>query len=158
MNFDDISDSELFSLICEEDEDACDLLYQKYKYLIASVVQKYLEVTSFEYDDLNQEALLGFYDAISDYKDDKKTSLYTFISLCVERRLRKLIRNSGRIKSRISLETLSLEHVYEQYDVTLRDLVSDENSLDPLNNITKSEDYKQKIEVIKKRLSFNSRS
>ena len=34
MNYQEFSDSELYSMICESDEDIKDLLYHKYKYII----------------------------------------------------------------------------------------------------------------------------
>ena len=41
MNYEEYSDSELYSLICESDEDAKDILYMKYKYIIDIVIKKY---------------------------------------------------------------------------------------------------------------------
>ena len=41
MNYDNYTDSELFSLICEENEEAKDILFMKYKYIIDIVIKKY---------------------------------------------------------------------------------------------------------------------
>ena len=41
MKYDECSDSELFSMICEENEDAKDVLYMKYQYIIDIVIKKY---------------------------------------------------------------------------------------------------------------------
>lgn len=156
MNYDNFSDSELFSMICEENEDAKDVLYMKYKYIIDIVIKKYAFSAmkyGFEYKDLYQEALVGFSDAINSYKDDKNASLSTFITLCVDRRLQNTIKKAGRIKNKILLESLSLDHVYDNYEIPLRDIISDNSLNDPLVNITKDEEFDELLDTIEKSLS-----
>ncbi len=156
MHYEDYSDSELFSLICEENEDAKDVLFMKYKYIIDIVIKKYAFAAmkyGFEYKDLYQEALVGYSDAINSYKEDKNATLSTFITLCVDRKLQNTIKKAGRIKNKIFLESLSLDHVYEQYDIPLRDVISDNSSNDPLINIMKDEEMDELLEIIEKSLS-----
>ena len=86
-----------------------------------------------EYKDLYQEALVGFRDAIHSYHDDKNSSLATFITLCVDRRLQNAIRKAGRIKNQIFLESLSLDHVYDEYEMPLKEFISDDSKNDPHN-------------------------
>lgn len=107
----------------------------------------------FEYKDLYQEALVGYSDAINSYKDDKNASLSTFITLCVDRRLQNTIKKAGRIKNKILLESLSLDHVYDNYEIPLRDIISDNSINDPLVNITKDEAFDELLETIEKSLS-----
>lgn len=156
MNYEEYSDSELYSMICESNEDAKDILFVKYKYIIDIVIKKYAFTAmkyGFEYKDLYQEALVGFSDAIHSYKDDKNTSLATFITLCVDRRLQNAIKKAGRIKNKIFIESLSLDHVYEQYEIPLKDIISDNSINDPLVNITKDEEFDELLEFIEKSLS-----
>lgn len=156
MNYEDYSDSELFTMICEENEDAKDILFLKYKYIIDIVIKKYAFSAmkyGFEYKDLYQEALVGYSDAINSYKEDKNASLSTFITLCVDRRLQNTIKKAGRIKNKILLESLSLDHIYDQYEIPLRDIISDNSSNDPLINITKDEEFDELLDTIEKSLS-----
>lgn len=156
MKYDEYSDSELFSLICEENEDAKDVLFLKYKYIIDIVIKKYAFAAmkyGFEYKDLYQEALVGYSDAINSYKEDKNASLSTFITLCVDRRLQNTIKKAGRIKNKILFESLSLDHVYTQYEIPLRDIISDNSINDPLVNITKDEAFDELLDTIEKSLS-----
>ena len=156
MNYEDYSDSELYSLICESNEDAKDVLFLKYKYIIDIVIKKYAFSAmkfGFEYKDLYQEALVGFTDAINSYQEDKNTSIATFITLCVERRLQNAIKKEGRIKNKILLESLSLDHVYDQYEIPLKEVISDNSSHDPLLNITKDEEFDELLSFIEKSLS-----
>ena len=156
MNYEEYSDSELYSMICESNEEAKDVLYLKYKYIIDIVIKKYAFTAmkyGFEYKDLYQEALVGFSDALNSYKDDKNTSMATFITLCVERRLQNTIHKAGRVKNRVLLESLSLDHVYEQYEIPLKDIISDNSDNDPLLNIAKDEAFDELISFIEKSLS-----
>lgn len=156
MNYEEYSDSELYSMICESNEEAKDVLYLKYKYIIDIVIKKYAFTAmkyGFEYKDLYQEALVGFSDALNSYKDDKNTSMATFITMCVERRLQNTIHKAGRVKNRVLLESLSLDHVYEQYEIPLKDIISDNSDNDPLLNIAKDEAFDELISFIEKSLS-----
>lgn len=156
MNYEEYSDSELYSLICESDEDAKDMLFMKYKYIIDIVIKKYAFSAmkyGFEYKDLYQEALVGFSDALKSYQEDKNSSMATFITLCVDRRLQNTIRKAGRIKNKVLLESLSLDHVYEEYNIPLKEVISDNSEHDPLTNITKDEEFDELLEIIEKSLS-----
>lgn len=156
MNYEEYSDGELYSLICESDEDAKDMLFMKYKYIIDIVIKKYAFSAmkyGFEYKDLYQEALVGFSDALQSYQEDKNSSMATFITLCVDRRLQNTIRKAGRIKNKVLLESLSLDHVYEEYNIPLKEVISDNNEHDPLTNITKDEEFDELLAFIEKSLS-----
>ena len=102
MNIKEISDSELIHLIKEESEEAKDIIYEKYHYIIGIIIKKYLtaaKINNIEYNDLYQEALLGFSDALNRY-DENNSSLPTFITLCVDLGGRRIInrKNSKRNK------------------------------------------------------------
>lgn len=156
MNYEEYSDSELYSMVCESNEDAKDILFVKYKYIIDIVIKKYAFTAmkyGFEYKDLYQEALVGFSDALISYQEDKNTSIATFITLCVDRRLQNAIRKAGRIKNKILLESLSLDHVYEQYEIPLKEVISDHSLNDPLVNITKDEEFDELLLFIERSLS-----
>ena len=81
MEYQEYSDSELYSMVCESSEDAKELLYSRYKYVIDVLVKKYLYTAKklgVEYNDLYQEGLVGFADAINRYDENKNTLLSTF--------------------------------------------------------------------------------
>ncbi len=158
MDYTEYNDNELYSLICENNEDAKDILFLKYKYIIDIAIKKYAFTAmkySFEYKDLYQEALVGFSKAIKSYNEEKNASLPTFINICVERRLQNIIRQARRIKNKFFLESLSLDYVYEQYEVPLRDVISDDNKNDPLESISFDESFDELLDTIKNSLSEN---
>lgn len=156
LNYKDLSDSELFMLVNEENEEAKDLLYEKYQHIIDIVIKKYSYVATrmgIDYKELYSEALVGFSDALANFQDDKDASLSTFISLCINRRLQKAIVKAGTTKNKVMQESYSLDHVYEQFGLPLVEMISDNNENDPLNNMTKEESYNELITSIKKELS-----
>ena len=87
-------DNELVNLVCENSEEANDVLYDKYNYIIDIIINKYKRgayYLSVDLNELTQEARLGFSDALVSFNQDKSTTLPTFITLCVERRVRNYI-------------------------------------------------------------------
>lgn len=156
MDYKDLSDSELFMLVSEENEEAKDMLFEKYSYIIEIVLKKYSYVASrmgIDYKELYSEALFGFSDALANFQDDKDATLATFISLCINRRLQKTIIKASTTKNRVLQESYSLDHVYENFGLPLVELLSDNNENDPLSNMTKEEDYKELLNQIKVSLS-----
>lgn len=156
MKYSSYNDGELISMLHESSEDAKDILFEKYNYIIDIEVKKYLNMANilgYDYNDLYQDALLGFADALNSYRDDKDTALASFITLCVDRKLQVSIKKAGRLKNKFITESLSLEHVYEEYKSPLMDLLSDKSSNDPLENILKEENLKELVSNIKESLS-----
>lgn len=156
LDYNNLSDSELYMLVNEENEEAKDILFEKYQYIIDIIVKKYYYVATrmgIDYKELYSEALVGFSDALVSYQDDKDASLATFISLCVNRRVQKVINKAGTIKNKIMQESYSLDHVYEQFGLPLIELISDNNENDPLSNMTKKEEYEELLSTIKQELS-----
>ncbi len=155
MNYTEINDEQLIHMIREDSEDAKDILYEKYKYIIDIELKKYKRVAyalSYDVSELSQEALVGFADAINNYREDKEASLSSFITLCVDRRLQVAIKKAGRLKNQMMKEALSLEEEYSASS-QLRDLLSDNLENDPLENILKEENYKELKQMIKESLS-----
>ena len=152
----EFSDSKLIEMVRENDENAKDLLFQKYKFIIDAEIKKYIFVSKkfgIDYHDLYQEADVGFSDALVSYRDDKDMSLPSFITLCVDRRLRIFIRKYTTQKNKIINETLSLEYIYDKTSSPLSDLISDNNENNPLDNMVKEEHLKELIENIHNSLS-----
>ena len=156
MNYREYSDSELCSMICESNEEAKEILFNKYKYIIDYIVKKYLLSSmkvGIEYNDLYQEALLGFTDAINSYDETKEASIATFITLCVERKLQNTILKAKSIKNKMFLQTLSLDYQESTEVLPLKEMISDNCKNDPLNNITNDENYLELLKKIKEELS-----
>lgn len=159
-NYDDFNDYELLMMVQENNEDAKDILYNKYSYLIGTIIKKYIAIAKkmgIDYKDMYQEAMLGFASAIDSYNDDKNTTLNTFISMCIERRLNTLVVHYSTQKHKIENETLSIDYVYDSYEATLAEIISDNNANDPLNKIQEKERVKNIINLLEKKLSIQEK-
>ncbi|MGN1338476.1 MAG: sigma-70 family RNA polymerase sigma factor [Candidatus Coprovivens sp.] len=153
MNY---NDDQLIGMIRESSEEAKDLLFEKYKYIIDIEVKKYMAMANmlgYDYNDLYQDALVGFADALNSYREDKEAALPSFITLCVNRRLQVSIIKAGRIKNKLISDALSLDHKYDSLSAPLRDILSDGSENDPLTNIVKDEKYEELQSNIKAQLS-----
>lgn len=149
------NDYELIMLYREDDEYAKNILYLKYKFIIDILIKKYQKaiiVLNIDMQEVYSECAVGFSDSLRSFQDDKDSTLPTFISLCVERRLNDLIKKYSREKYKIINDTYSLDYFYEQFGRPLMDVLSD-NSNEPLGAMMEEEEYKELLEGIEKVLS-----
>jgi RNA polymerase sporulation-specific sigma factor len=150
----EFQDNELISLVNEKNEDASNLLYEKYSYIVDIIVNKYKKGAyyfSIDLNELRQEAMVGFSDALVSFDQDSNASLKTFITLCVERRVRNYIKANDTTKSKILKEAYSLDTpVYE--GVTLGDAIPSKTS-SPEDKMVEEESIKELRKKIDKTLS-----
>lgn len=152
------NDNELIMLYHEENEDAKNILYYKYKFIIDILIKKYskyLISLNIDYQEIYSECTVGFSDSLRNYQDDKSASLATFITLCIERRIKNIIRKYNRDKYKGMQDTYSLDFIYNDTDTSLMELVSDDCEHDPLKNITEQEGYEELLRSIKEKLTDN---
>lgn len=149
------NDSELLMLFYDNDETAKNILYLKYKFIIDILIKKYktaIHTLKIDEQEVYSEAAVGFSDALNNYKENKNTSLGTFITLVVERRIKVLLRKYNQEKYKSLKESLSLDNPLDNEGHTYVDLLVDE-SIEPLKNLTENEDYNLLIHKIKNSLS-----
>ena len=149
------TDDELVLLAKEEkNEEALEVLLDRYKELVNMKVSKYFIIGA-EKEDIVQEGLIGLYKAVKNFELDKQNSFKSFANLCIERQLITAIKTSNRQKhiplnSSVSLNTT----VYDNDDDTsLIELFNSKTVEDPLDTITKKEYYKLIGNKIDKNLS-----
>lgn len=150
------NDYELIMLYQENNEDAKNIIFMKYKFIIDILMRKYkkyIDDLNIDIDEVYSECTVGFSDALKNYKDDKNASLPTFITLCVERKIGALLKKYSREKYKIWHETYSLDFTYED-DLRLMDIIKDDEH-DPLKNITDKERYDELVKDIEESLTTN---
>ncbi len=153
-----ISDNELLMLAREESDEAKEVLLNKYKYILDIYTNKYylaLINLGVLKDDIYSEALYGFNDAINSYEEDKGASFKTFVSLCIKRRIIKLIRKYNTQKEKVHIESYSLDYVYDDSGLSLIDMIKDDLSKDPMQKLIEEETLNKLEKDIKKILSDN---
>ena len=151
----EFTDEELTLMVSENNEDAKDVLYAKYNYIIDIIMAKYkksIYALSLDYSEVKQEAMVGFTDALIRYKDSKETSLPTFISVVVERKIQNCIRKADTIKNKVHNESYSLEQEYEVFKRPLEEIIGD-NRKNPEVQMENHENYEELIKKINESLS-----
>jgi RNA polymerase sporulation-specific sigma factor len=127
----DYNDYELVYLIGENNEEALNVLYEKYKQIINMKVKKYINYAKrfgLEYNDLFQEGMIGLSEAIADFKSKKDVQFSTFANLCIERQLFSALKKAGRKKHNILNDSVSLDNNINDEEVTLMDFLFDKNA------------------------------
>lgn len=138
----DYPDNELEFYLHDNNEIAVDLIYDKYKYIIEVLINKYKRVfyaLNIDIEEVKQEANLAFSSAIYSYSQDKDTSMSTFITLCVERKIRQIIKSYETVKSKVFSETLSLNTNIS--DTSLENFIGDD-TYEPLKTLENKDTLK----------------
>lgn len=104
MDYKNINDYEQLYLIRENDDEAKETVFQKYKPIIISIASKYhtyLKERGIDREDLIQEGLVGLYKAINAYKETEDACFYTFCVICIEREIKSYCRKYTSLKSEV---------------------------------------------------------
>lgn len=113
LNYKDYNDNEILNYISESNEEAIDLIYEKYKPLISKIANnyynRYCQNLGFDINDLIQEGMLGLNSAITTYKEQENTLFYTYAKTCIERKIISSIIASNRQKHKILNESVSFQ-------------------------------------------------
>lgn len=151
MNYKDYNDFELLSYVCEQNENAKDVLFEKYNPLIVATANRfycYCKNTGLELNDLIQEGMLGLNLAIDSFVDYKDTTFYTYAKTCIERKMISLIISARRQKHRMLNESLSLEGSMEDSSTSIFEKSLEDNSYNPENVLVDSETQDELIKKI----------
>lgn len=154
--YNDFNDYELIAKFHEGYEEAKEILYNKYLYIIETEIKKYSKaayILGYDQTDLFQEALVGFSNALANFREDKDASLSSFITLCVDRKVNSSIKKASRQKNKLVNNSLSLEESYGCCNTPLMNIISDKNENNPLENIVREENITKMEEKIKTLLS-----
>lgn len=156
MDYKDINDNELIVLAHEKNEDAINMLYDKYKPLInkkCSNYFKYVKNKGIEYNDLVQECLIGFEESIRNYDVNADALFYTFASICMDRQIITLIKKANRDKNKFLNEAISIESCLEE-DSSLLDRIEDNTNNPELGVIGEVEYQELYNKIIKELTNF----
>lgn len=137
----DYPDNELINMVSEKNEDASDILYKKYNFIVSSILKKYstkAHILGIDYAELKQEALVGFSDALVNFDQEKDASLNTFITLCVDRRVSNYVRKMESNKERMNKDNISLDMEIDEYNHSLHEVIGSSN-MDPASIVENDE-------------------
>lgn len=93
-----LKDEELIKLYRDGNEDAIDIIFERYKYLVRKKA-KAMYIAGGDNDDLIQEGMIGLYKAVRDYNEDRQASFATFAGMCINRHMMSAVTASNRKKN-----------------------------------------------------------
>lgn len=97
MQHENYTDEELVKLIRQGREELTDYILEKYKPLVRKKTNA-MYLIGGEPEDLIQEGMIGLFQAIRDYREEKASSFYHFAELCIVRQLYSALEASNRKK------------------------------------------------------------
>lgn len=152
------NDYELVCLAREGNEDAVNLIYQKYKPIIVRKSEEAIIRAShhgIEINDIMQEAYIGLDEAITSFKETDNASFYTFAMLCVNRQIINYLRKITGSKDKVLNEAVAIDdylekNVRDDFDTEFS-FISHEYEKDIMidlkNNLTEFENEVLKLKI-----------
>ena len=145
MEYRSLNDNELLYMV-NEDEEAYNLLYNKYRDIIYKIALKYSKGSNsvgIDINDLILEGNIGLDNAIKNYKTDNKNeaSFKTFLYLCIERQIISLIRKA-------TIKRNSILNNSSYYEPEILENIEDDNKTDILEEILLKESQTKKYKDI----------
>ncbi len=138
-----MEDIELLELIKENNEEALENLIEKYRSTIIGILLKYKKdayLIGLDIKDLYQEGLIGLFEAIKTYDEQKDASFKTYANLVIDRKLLDLIKANKRLKHFTLNNAVSLDSLLdEEDDRNLYDKLETDEST-PISKLIDEED------------------
>lgn len=119
MEYKKYNDYELLYFVKENDEFSQKILFEKYQPVLRNLAKKSYRSFShygYEYEDFLQEANIAFQQAIRCYNESKSILFYTFVILCVRRKLFTFCREISLRKKNNSIAQISEKDEYSIVD------------------------------------------
>lgn len=143
-----VSDSELLMLFHEKVEEAENMLNQKYEIIIKLILKKYvpiIKVLNISFEDLYNECFELYHNALENYRNKTSASFNTYVSLIIERKVKKTIIKEYKDRKKYSI-------------IYIKDMMDNFNSdnkyaKDPLEILCENENLEEMNNKITQRLN-----
>lgn len=129
----ELDDNELIYMI-QDNDDYVEIMLEKYKPLIVKICKKYQKMgkeIGYELDDLIQVANIGLLEAIHSYKDDKNSLFFTFLTRCIDNKLKTELRNQQTNKKVTLNKAISYDEIIPGTTKTFLETIPDKSLLNP---------------------------
>jgi len=137
----ELSDDALVARYRLGDVEALDALLERYRRFVRSKARGYFLVGA-DFDDIEQEGMIGLYKAVRDFRDDRQASFRAFAELCITRQIITAIKTATRQKHQPLNQYVSISGVRGGDDPgerTVERLLDDHNVADPADEVVASE-------------------
>ncbi len=155
----DYNDNELIYLIGEKNEEASNILYEKYSEVVNMKAKKYVNYAKnigLDYSDLIQEGMVGLTEAIKYYKEQRDTTFSTFANICIEREIISALKKLQRKKHAALNNSLSLDYSIDENGKTILDFICTDDS-DPSIKLENEDELRRIYDYLDKELTKQER-
>lgn len=130
--YDHLNDQMIAKLAQAGDLGAAEFMLYKYRSLVRTKIRSYFLMGA-EKDDLLQIGMIGLWQSIMDYAEDKDISFLSFARICIERHVITAIKTATRLKQTPLNTAISLEYCVEENDsdFSLTEVLVSDVELDP---------------------------
>lgn len=145
-----MNDYELIYMAQEQNEDAINIIYEKYTNLINILIAKKIRMIKYlniDIQEMYNECLNGLSDAITGYNNDCNALFVTYAATIINNRINNIITHKNTNKEKFKTKVISLESNI----IISKELQT--KKADPLTIITKKENYNHLAEKLKTTLS-----
>jgi RNA polymerase sporulation-specific sigma factor len=137
----ELTDDTLVARYRAGDGTALDALLERYRRFVRSKARGYFLVGA-DFDDIEQEGMIGLYKAVRDFRDDRQASFRAFAELCITRQIITAIKTATRQKHQPLNQYVSISGVRGADDPgerSIERLLDDHNVADPADEVVSSE-------------------
>ena len=156
MDYKDFNDYEIIYCIKENNEEANELIYEKYRPFIeitAKRLASYSMNAGLEASDFIQEGMLALSNAIYTFDDQKDITFYTYARACIEKKMITLMVRNNSFKHKILNSSIPFEVNDEDGEhLIFGDILEDKGS-NPEEVIIDSENEKILLDKIRENLT-----
>lgn len=150
------NDYELLYLVSENNEDAKDIFFTKYRPVVEMKAKRlYPSVKNkgYELSDLVQEGMIGLSQAINDYKEQKNVKFATFASVCIERQILTFVRDVNRQKHKVLNDSISIDSTVDKKGRPLMEIIFDDKNRNPEESLIETTEELELLDKVKKVLT-----
>src|ERR687886_1275362 len=154
VHYEDMADREIVARAQRGEESASEYLLYKYRNLVKTKVKSYFLVGA-EKEDLLQVGMIGFWQAIVDFRCDKAISFPAFAKVCIQRHIITAIKAATRQKQLPLNTSLSLEVPAddESSEWNMADVLQTGDEMDPEEVMLRGEDTRRLRSLLHQMLS-----
>ncbi len=136
-----LHDEPLVAKAQEGDDLAQQALIQRYRRLACARGRGYY-LPGGDADDVVQEALIGLYKAVRDYRSDRQTSFRGFAEVCITRQIMTAVKTAGRRKHQPLNSYVSIFRPREEgvLESDLERVLDDPGAVDPADHVVADRD------------------
>lgn len=147
-----LCDEQLSLLAQNNDEEAINLLFSRYKSMVNAIARSYFLVGG-DIEDITQEGMIGLYKAIRSYSKDKKASFKTFANICIRHQIQNEVKKASSEKNKILSSAVPILDHADFEDEETNEIILMSNLPSPDDEVIQKENTRELNQKIQQNLS-----